>query len=257
MSKQICRTKNETKIYGYARISTKKQTVQRQIDNIKAAYPDAIVVQEEFTGATTDRPVINSLVDQLQEGDTVVFDEASRMSRNAEEGIGLYIELFDKGINLVFLKEPHINTEVYRSKINNQIHQMESDTGSYATNKLISAIFDALREYTIALAKEQIELAFKTAQAELDYIHKRTREGVKRAKERYAAETVEGKPHMKKLPGRPVGYKYVHKSEAEKKEKILKYSKSFYGSNTDTECMKLIGIARNTFYKYKRELKDV
>ena len=160
----------EPKIYGYARISTKKQSIQRQIDNIKAAYPDAIVVQEEFTGATTDRPVINNLVDRLIKGDTVVFDEVSRMSRNAEEGIELYINLFDKGINLVFLKETHINTEVYRSKINSQIEQLSANTGSKATDKLISAIFDALREYTIALAKEQIELSFKTAQAELDYL---------------------------------------------------------------------------------------
>ena len=45
------------------------------------------------------------------------------------------------------------------------------------------------------------------------------------------------------------------KKEAPSKELIRKYSKDFGGSNTDIECIKLIGISRNTYYKYKRELK--
>lgn len=188
-------------------------------------------------------------------GDTVVFDEVSRMSRNAEEGIRLYEELFDKGINLVYIKEPHINTDVYRSKLDNQIEKIKTDTGSRATDKLINAIFTALRDYTIDLATEQIEIAFKQSQSEVDYLHKRTSEGVAEAKRRYEKEEIEGKPHLKNLPGRPVGYKYVHSDELEKKEKILKYSNTFNGSLSDTECLKLIGISRNTFYKYKRELK--
>ena len=43
------------------------------------------------------------------------------MSRNAEEGFELYKELYDKGVELVFLKEPHINTETYRKALSAQV----------------------------------------------------------------------------------------------------------------------------------------
>lgn len=42
--------------------------------------------------------------------------------------------------------------------------------------------------------------------------------------------------------------------EQAEKEKIQKYSKDFMGTLADAECMKLAGVARNTFYKYKREI---
>ena len=53
--------------------------------------------------------------------DTIIFDSVSRMSRNAEEGFNQYKDLFSKGINLVFLKEPHINTSVYKNAMQNQV----------------------------------------------------------------------------------------------------------------------------------------
>ena len=124
--------------------------------------------------------------------------------------------MFNKGINLVYIKEPHINTDVYRTKLNHQIEKIKTDTGSKATDKLIDAIFTALWDYTIDLAREQIEIAFKQSQAEVEYLHKRTSEGVVEAQRRFAKEEIEGKPHKKNLQGRPVGYKYVHKDEAGK-----------------------------------------
>ena len=43
-------------IYGYCRISTAKQSIDRQIRNIKAAYPTAHIVQEAYTGTSIFRP---------------------------------------------------------------------------------------------------------------------------------------------------------------------------------------------------------
>lgn len=54
------------------------------------------------------------LLKVVKAGDTIVFDEVSRMGRTADEGFELYKELYEKGVELVFLKEPHINTEVYK-----------------------------------------------------------------------------------------------------------------------------------------------
>ena len=101
-------------IYGYCRISTAKQSIDRQIRNIKAEYPTAHIVQEAYTGTSIFRPEWLKLYRVLKAGDTVVFDSVSRMSRNAEEGFTLYEDLYHKGIRLVFLKEHHIDTETYK-----------------------------------------------------------------------------------------------------------------------------------------------
>lgn len=232
----------KARIFGYARISTMKQKIARQIDNIKKQYPDATIITEEWSGTTLDRPNFKKLIKNLKQGDTIVFDEVSRMSRNASEGIELYEQLFDMGINLVFIKEPHINTSVYRDRMNKQIEKLSS-TGSRATDKLLESIMTALHEYTIDLAREQIELAFKTAQAEVDFLHQRTSEGVRKAQ-------AQGKQ-----VGRAAGAKVETKKAKESKARIMELSKDFNGSNTDVEVMAILGIARNTYYKYKAEIK--
>lgn len=238
----------KTIIFGYARISTMKQRIERQIDNIKREYPNAVIITEEYTGTTTDRPKWNKLVEQIKKETangknvTLVFDEVSRMSRNAAEGIELYEELFNMGVNLVFLKEPHINSSVYRDKLDRQLEKL-SGTGSKATDKLLDTMLSALHEYTIDIAKEQIEIAFRTAQAEVDYLHQRTSEGVRKAQ---AAG---------KQVGRAKGSTIETKKSIEAKKLIKKHSKDFNGTLSDVDCIKLAGIARNTYFKYKRELK--
>lgn len=243
-----------SKIYGYARVSTNKQSIERQIDNIKRFEPGAVIIEEEFTGTTTDRPKLNKLVKNIKADDTIIFDEVSRMSRNAEEGIELYEKLFDKGVNLVFIKEPHINTTVYRDKLNKQIDKLTS-TGNKATDKLLESIMTALHEYTIDIAKEQIEIAFRTAQAEVDFLHKRTSEGVRKAQERYIRETALGLEHEKQQVGRVQGSKIETKKAKEMKAKIIKLSRDFNGTNKDEEVISILKIAHNTYYKYKREIK--
>lgn len=241
-------------IFGYARVSTMKQRIERQIDNIKREYPEAVIITEEYTGTTTDRPKWNKLIEQIKrectkkKDVTLVFDEVSRMSRNAVEGINLYEELFDMGVNLIFLKEPHINSSVYRDKLNRQIEKL-AGTGSKATDKLLDTMLSALHEYTIDIAKEQIEIAFNTAQAEVEYLHQRTSEGVRKAQ---AAG---------KQIGRQAGAKQgkdfkENKKSVETKKIILKHNKDFgKGDLNDIETMKLCGISRNTYYKYKSQLK--
>ena len=56
--------------------------------------------------------------------------------------------------------------------------------------------------------------------------------------------------------GQVKGAKLKVKKKEPCKEQIIKYSKYFNGSNSDLECMKLIGISRNTYYKYKKELRN-
>ena len=231
-------------IYGYARISSPRQNIERQIRNIKGAYPEAVVIQEVFTGTNyKDRKRLKGIVRRVKADDTIVFDSVSRMSRNAKEGFELYEELFNRGVNLVFLKEPHINTETYRQAMQRQI-STQLQTGNAATDNFVSSVISALNQYTIDLAKEQIRLAFAQAQKEVDDLHQRTKEGMLTAK-------LNGK-QIGQQPGR----KLTVKKAIASKEAIRKYSKDFDGTLSDADCMKLIGIARNTYYKYKRELRN-
>ena len=56
-------------IYGYCRISTAKQSIDRQIRNIKAEYPTAHIVQEAYTGTSIFRPEWLKLYRVLKAGD--------------------------------------------------------------------------------------------------------------------------------------------------------------------------------------------
>ena len=108
-------TSSRPKVYGYARVSTQHQRLARQKANILAAYPDVDdIVEEKYTGTTAERPEWKKLEGKLAPGDTVIFDEVSRMSRSAEEGAAIYEELYNRGVNLVFLKQPLVNTDNYR-----------------------------------------------------------------------------------------------------------------------------------------------
>lgn len=235
--------------YGYARISRKQQNIERQVRNILAAYPDADVKQEAYTGTKIDRPVFNSLIKKLEAGDTLVFDSVSRMSRNAEEGYNLYQELYNKGVELVFLKEPYINTATYRSNVNQQEAAAQAAAqankcSDEETAAFVNGLMVLLNGYINSLTRKQIKQAFEQAQKEVDDLHDRTREGIKTARN-----------HGKQIGGKP-GVKLNIKKAAPAKAIILKHSKAFGGTLDDAECMKLAGLARNTYYKYKRELKE-
>ena len=145
-------------IYGYVRISTKKQVITRQISNILKIYPEAKIYQEIFTGTTTNRPEWKKLKKIVQTGDTIIFDSVSRMSRNAIEGIQEYFSFFEKGINLIFLKEQYINTSLYQEqlKLNQNINVDDKD--------LNDTIMKGIREYLIKLAEKQIIIALNQSE---------------------------------------------------------------------------------------------
>ena len=230
-------------VYGYCRISRKQQNIERQIRNIKAAYPAAVIVQEAYTGTKIEgRKEFDKLLKAVKAGDTIVFDSVSRMSRNAADGFELYQTLLQQHVELVFLKEPHINTAVYKETAEKQIATIE--TGDAATDELMAAITNGINRYMLRLAERQIQLAFDQAQKEVDDLHQRTREGLATAK----------------LAGKQIGgvsgKKLTVKKAEPSKQLIRKYSRDFNGNLSDAEVMKLVGIARNTYYRYKAELRS-
>ena len=191
-------------------------------------------MEEVFTGTKVyGRKVFAKLLAVVKEGDTIVFDEISRMSRNEEEGFKLYQELYEKGVNLVFLKEPHLNTETYKQALTNGVELTGTD---------VDVILEGVNKYLMILAKSQIRLAFERAEKEAKYNSVRTSEAM-----------LVAKANGKRI-GNSKGDKLITKKSVATKELIKKHSKDFQGTLTDKEVITLAKVSKNSYYKYKREL---
>ena len=220
-------------IYGYCRVSTSKQNIDRQIRNILAIYPMAVIIREVYTRTVINRKEWTKLFEKVKSGDTIVFDSVSRLSGNAEEGFAAYQELYNRGVNLIFLKEPHINTETYKKALDSLIQLTGTD---------IDYILAGVNKYLLSLAREQIRLAFIQSEKEVEDLHQRTQEGIETAR-------LNGKQI-----GRARGSKIITKKSLEMKERIRKMSKSFDGNMSDREILEILNLSRNTYYKYKKEI---
>ena len=239
------------KIYGYCRISTPKQNIERQVRNILKEYPDAMIVQETYSGTHFQgRKELEKLIRTVQAGDTIIFDSVSRMSRNADEGFTLYEQLYHQGVHL----------DTYRRILQEKQISLNINSGDEAADRLMNAILDALNDYILTLAKRQIQLAFIQSQKEVDDLHQRTREGIETAR------------RNGKQIGQQKGRKLVISKKAPIQKLILKHSRTFGGSNSDSEVIAIINasfftpegqkkpirlhISNNTYYKYKAELRQ-
>ena len=220
----------------------------------KATYPNATIVQEVFTRTNLNRKEWSKLYNQVKAEDTIVFDSVSRMSGNAEEGFNAYQELYNRGVELIFLKEPHINTSTYKKALENNIE---------LTGTSVDYILEGINKYLMSLAKEQIILAFEQSEKEVKDLHQRTKEGIETAR----------------LNGKQIGQKKGAKLTIRKAKPIENVieskSRDFEGYNTDSEVMAILAkekitiidengkkihvtgkISRNTYYKYKKNIRD-
>lgn len=163
--------------YFYMRISTKeasdKQSFQRQnkalekyaeINNLK--YNSRTVFKDDISGATFDRDDWKALESILKEGDTIIFKEISRFTRQAEEGYEKYMELMDNGINLIFLDNPTVSTDYIRQLTNiADSQQLVTKTALEGTIKLLLIVeLDRVqqeREIFIKRIKQGIEASTK------------------------------------------------------------------------------------------------
>lgn len=208
-------------IYGYVRVSTKKQNTDRQKRNIFSAYPDAIIFEDFYTRTKFEgRDDWERLCSLVKSGDTIVFDSVSRMSGNADEGFTAYQAFFEKGIELVFLQESYVNTSVYKQALNNQIA---------LTGTLTDIILEAINRYLMELAKKQIIIAFENAEKEVLEIRRRTIEGLETARR---IGRVGGRPSISR--------------QAQAQLYLMYYS----GDYKVKEIYKKTGIPVSTLYNY-------
>ncbi len=202
---------------------------------MQAEYPSAVIVQEAFTGTRMDRPEWSKLLKHAKRGDMIIFDSVSRMSRNADEGVETYFILYETGIQLIFLKEHYIDTTVYAENKRDKIELQGTDEDE---------IFKGLNNYFRKLAERQIRIAFEQAEKEVEDLHQRTKEGIETAR-----------LNGKQIGQRP-GNRLVVKKRKPAEEQIIKYSKTFNGTLNDAECIRLTGLSRNTYYRYKQGLRE-
>jgi DNA invertase Pin-like site-specific DNA recombinase len=87
-------------VYAYARVSTKDQNVEQQIERLEKYKPE-VSIAETFTGTTLDRPKFQKLVNTLKSGDTLVVREVSRLGRKTSEVLSLVDTLKNRGVHLI------------------------------------------------------------------------------------------------------------------------------------------------------------
>ena len=164
------------------------------------------------------------------------------MSRNADEGFSLYMELMSKDISLVFLKERHIDTDEYKRRTQKHIEKVSSSNKKM--DNLINGILELVAEFEQENLKDNIRLAFEQAEHERQFLIKRV---------------TEGKATSSEKQGRPKGSCNIKTDKADHiKQTIKDLSKNFDGKYSDAKILReyLHNTSKGTYYKYKKELKE-
>ena len=204
-------------IYGYCSSMSGKRELRQQQNNILEAYPEAQMIQDIITQSAS----AEYLLAVVSSTDTLVLDNIARISKDADMCYDIYTMLYNAGRNLVFLKEPYLNTSTYReilSEVNQRANRQE------------------LTEKGIRVSIEYFEQEAKKRSTN-------RKNGIEKAR-------LEGKQI-----GQKKGAKLHIKKKAAIKEGIRANAREFGGPMTDAECMKFLHVAYRTYYKYKHELR--
>lgn len=216
--------RNKIKL-GYARTSTVKQHLSRQIKKLKEnGILDRDIFTDQMTGKEIHRPGLNNMLEEarvlLARGYEVelIFDDISRFSRTSEEGQELYWKLLEEGFQLTFLAASHINSEKMKERL---VVMNNIDVNN------LGKLGKALKEFIIAIIQHQVATEFDRVQVEREEIVRKITEGLAR-------------PDVKQKLGKrrifPQNLKEVMKDLKEKK--INK-----------NEAAKRLGISRSCLFK--------
>lgn len=213
--------------YKYMRISTdeNKQNFKRQENSLKKWEDDnkvrCVDYKDEASGSTFDREEWKLLEANILQGDTIVFKDITRFTRNKTEGYHKYMELVQRGINLVFLDNPTCNTDYIKSLI-----------GSVQDDDELS-ILNITMNY---IAKLMLITELDRAEEQRKYISKAITDGIKASN---------------KKSGRTKGN--LDKLTPALREQIKLYIQYRYFNGEKISGQKIIdkfNITRNTFHKY-------
>ena len=129
-------------IFGYARVSTIEQNLDRQLDALKASGAEEII-QEKITGTKSDRPELNRLLDKLRKDDVVLIMDLTRLNRSTKDLFNLVELIEKKGANIKSIKESWLDTTSPTGKLMFTmiagISQFERDLISQRTKEGLAA----------------------------------------------------------------------------------------------------------------------
>ncbi len=203
------------------------------------------MIQDIFSGTTMQRPGWLKLMQKVEKGEVtdIYMEELSRMARTKEEGFKEWMQLYEKNIELHFLKQPQVDTATFRNAVNRSI-KINTDNVDNATKDLMESIVGSINKYMIELAKQQIFNVFDEAQFERDMLSQRTAEGLVVAR-------LNGKQ-----VGRQKGAVITTKKQKKAKKKMLDYYEKYGGQLSATDCMKVCEVSRDSFYAYIKQLEN-
>lgn len=132
--------------FGYARVSTRDQNLDLQLDALrKAGVGDTYIYKEQITGASRERPELKRLMEQIREGDVVIIWKLDRLGRSLTDLVQLVTEIQAKGADLLSLQD-NINTTT-------------------PTGKLNFHIFAAIAEFERDIIRERTKAGLESARA--------------------------------------------------------------------------------------------
>jgi len=91
--------------FGYARVSTKDQNLETQLDALATAGCDKIITEKVSGNGSKERPELDRLVENLREGDVLVVYKLDRLGRSTFKLLGLTEDLQHRGVEFVSLKD--------------------------------------------------------------------------------------------------------------------------------------------------------
>lgn len=103
-------------IFGYARVSTQEQNLDRQIKDLHFENCEKIYIEKQ-SGKNMERPELLKILDQIRPGDLIVVTELSRISRSTKDLFKIIDLLEEKKCNLKSLKESWIDTTTPQGKL--------------------------------------------------------------------------------------------------------------------------------------------
>lgn len=221
------------KVVAYMRISTKEergkqkftrqeQAIDRWCKENDTEISDRRIYKDDASGKSFDRVAWKELEQDIQKGDTIVFKDVCRFTRERDNGYKRYMELLNKSIEMVFIDNPTLNTEYIKS--------MQTSAEKMKEENLIGGM---TLEFVIRLL---LVTELDRAEREREITVKRIKDGIKASP---------------KKSGRKVGQ--LDKLTPELKEDIKKYLED--RNITQTDLMKKHNLSRNTMKKYIEYVK--
>ena len=165
---------NTAKIFGYIRVSSKDQNLDRQIDSLKQYVPDERdIYSDKLSGKDFNRPAYQTLKSMLRPGDMLYIHEMERLGRNKKEVMEelRFFKEHDVVIRILNLPTTLLDFSQYDSKLQKMLMEM--------VNNVL------------------IEVLATMAEAERDNIRKRQKEGIAVAKAKgvYRGRHQKAKPY--------------------------------------------------------------